>query len=258
MRILAITISFLLYTPALFAQFQPAGALGALAPANIAKPRPKPPFDLTGTWLHDNTFNPIQWRFSPPPGFKLTPEAQAIYDEARKAQGEGKVYHDDIGQCWPSGLPILMTRVWPIAMIQLPTAVFMIQELMNTMRVIYLDGREHTNPDIAVPSFNGESIGQWEKDALVVDTKYFVAEHHWIDSGVPASDALHIVERIRLINEGKTLEIEYTAQDPKIFEGEWKWTKRWQRVDERDIAEVECLPDLNDHMPTTHSNSNVR
>jgi hypothetical protein len=25
----------------------------ALSPANIAKPRPKAPFDLTGTWQHD-------------------------------------------------------------------------------------------------------------------------------------------------------------------------------------------------------------
>src|SRR5215475_15621573 len=81
----------------------PAVQLGALAPANLAKPRPKPPFDLTGTWQHsggpDNGF-----RFSPPSGFKLTPEAQKIYDDSRKAQAEGKVYHDDIGQCWPSGL----------------------------------------------------------------------------------------------------------------------------------------------------------
>jgi hypothetical protein len=239
------------------AQFQPQGALGALAPANIAKSRPKPSFDLTGTWLHgggaDNNF-----RFAPPAGFKLTPEAQVHYDAARKAQAEGKVYHDDIGQCWPSGLPIMMTRVWPIAMIQLPTMVLMIQELMNTMRFIYLDGRPHTDPDIAVPSFNGESIGHWEKDTLVVDTKYFVADHHWIDSGIPGSDALHIVERIRMINEGKTLEIEYTLTDPKSWEGDWKMTKRWQRVDERDIAEVHCLPDLNDHMPTTQSKSNVR
>src|SRR5499426_3295753 len=199
--------------PDVSAQFQAPGRLGALAPENLAKPRQKPPFDLTGLWLHgggpDNNF-----RFAPPPGFKLTSAAQVHYDAARKAQAEGKVYHDDIGQCWPSGLPILMTRVWPIAMIQLPTAVYMIQELMNTMRVIYLDGREHTDPDIAVPSFNGESIGHWEKDALVVDTKYFVPDHHWIDSGIPASDALHIVERIKLIEDGKAMSIEYTFSDP--------------------------------------------
>jgi len=43
---------------------------------------------------------------------------------------------------------------------------------------------------------------------------------------------------------GKTLEIEYTFSDPKSWEGEWKSTKRWQRVDDRDIAEVECLPEI--------------
>ena len=50
--------------------------VGALAPANIAKPRPKPPFDLTGTWFID--FNsPNSWRFGPPPpANKLTPQAQ--------------------------------------------------------------------------------------------------------------------------------------------------------------------------------------
>src|SRR6266581_2850591 len=99
-----VTFSFMAAVSDLSAQFQAPGALGALAPANIAKPRPKPPFDLTGTWLHgggaDNGF-----RFAPPAGFKLTPQAQLIYDAARKAQSEGKVYHDDIGQCWPSGLP---------------------------------------------------------------------------------------------------------------------------------------------------------
>ena len=86
----ALTVAFtvIAVVPDLKAQFQPQGALGALAPANIAKPRPKPPFNLTGTWLHgggaDNNF-----RFAPPAGFKLTPAAQRVYDEARKAQAEG-------------------------------------------------------------------------------------------------------------------------------------------------------------------------
>jgi hypothetical protein len=234
----------------------PAPPTSALAPANLAKARPKAPFDLTGVWLHaggpGNGF-----RFSPPPGFKLTPEAQVHYDAAQKAQKEGKVYRDDIGQCWPAGLPVIMTRVWPIAMMQYPTAIYMVSEFMNSLRVVYFD-RPHSDPDIVVPSFNGESIGAWEKDTLVIDTKYFVGHHHWIDSGIPASDALHIVERIKMINDGKTLEIEYTLADPKSWEGEWKMTKRWNRVDDRDIAEVSCLPDLNDHMPSTHSKDNVR
>ena len=232
-------------------------ALGALAPANLAKPRPKPPFDLTGVWLHGGGQN-NGFQFSPPPGFKLTPAAQVHYDAAQKARAEGKVYRDDIGQCWPAGLPVIMTRVWPIAMMQYPTAIYMVSEFMNSLRVIYTDGRQHTDPDVVVRSFNGESIGTWEKDALVVDTKYFVDHHHWIDNGIPATDALHIVERMKLVNDGKTLEIEYTLEDPKSWEGQWKMTKRWQRTDDRDIAEVSCLPDLNDHMPSTHSRDNVK
>jgi hypothetical protein len=243
--------------PNVHAQFQPPGSLGALAPANMAKPRPKAPFDLTGMWLHAQAAD-NDWRFPPPAGAKMTPDAQKHFDAAAQAAKEGKVYHDDIGQCWPAGVPLIMTRVWPIAMIQLPTAVYMISEFMNSLRVIYTDGRAHTDPDIAIGTFNGESIGKWEGDTLVVDTKYFAPDHHWVNSGVPASDQLHVIERIRMINEGKTLSIEYAMTDPKSWEGEWKWTKRWNRVDDRDIAEVECLPDLNEHMPTTHSNANVR
>ena len=77
----------------------PAAPTGALAPANLAKPRPKAPFDVTGVWLHGGGPN-NSFRFSPPAGFKLTPAAQVHYDAARKAQAEGKVYRDDIGQCW--------------------------------------------------------------------------------------------------------------------------------------------------------------
>jgi hypothetical protein len=236
----------------------PPPPLGALAPVNLAKPRPQPPFDLTGTWFIDQRNSENTWRFNPTGPFKLTPAAQMQYDAAKKAQAEGKVYRDDIGQCWPAGLPIIMTRVWPIAMIQKPTAIYMISGFMNSLRIVYIDGRGHSDPDIVVPSFNGESVGTWEGDTLVVDTKYFVDDHHWIDTGIPASDQLHIVERIKLVNNGNTLEIAYTLTDPKNWEGDWKVTKRWTRVDDTDIAEVSCLPDLNQHMPSTQSTDNVR
>jgi hypothetical protein len=236
----------------------PAPQIGALAPENLNKPRPKPPFDITGTWLHafsrDNPFT-----FGPPPGFKLTAEAQVQYDAAKKARAEGKAYHDDIGACWPAGMPLIMTRVWPIAMVQKPTVIYMISGFMNSVRIIYLDGRKHTDTDIIIPSFNGESIGHWDGDALVVDTVGFVNDHHWLDNGIPLSDQTHMMERMTMLDGGKTLQIEYTISDPKDWVGEWKWTKRWKRQDETDITEASCLPDLNAHMPSVTSKSvNIR
>ena len=148
--------SLVLLTPvAVLAQAAGAPApLSALNPANLAKARSKAPFDLTGTWLHDNRGGANSWKFVPQ-NFKLTPQAQEHYDAGQKATKEGKVYRDDIGQCWPAGMPLIMTRVWPIAMIQLPTAIYMTSAFMNSLRIIYLDGRPHSNPDIVVPSFNG-------------------------------------------------------------------------------------------------------
>lgn len=73
-------LSLLISTPTLYAQ-NPEG-LSALAPENLAKERPEPPFDITGAWLHQ--FGESE-RFDPPEGFVLTPEAQVHYDAAPQA-----------------------------------------------------------------------------------------------------------------------------------------------------------------------------
>jgi hypothetical protein len=235
---------------------KPPVQLGALAPQNLAKPRPKPPFDLTGTWFVDLSGG-LSFRFGPPyPKFK--PLAQAELDAGLKATAEGHAYKDYIGQCYPAGLPMIMTRVWPIAMVQLPTVIYMVSGFENAFRAIYLDGRPHMDPDLVVRSFNGESIGHWEGDTLVVDSNAFIPENHTIDLGIPISDQFHTVERIRLLNKGQTLEIEYIMTDPKNWDGEWKSLHRWKRVDDQDITEVECTPDLDTHLPATQSKLNIR
>jgi hypothetical protein len=230
------------------------GYYGALAPQNLAKPRPKPPFDLTSTWFVDlrRAFN--DFRFGPPyPEFYEA--GQKAMREAAEAQKKGERYRDSIGQCYPAGMPMIMTRVWPISMVQLPTVIYMMFGFTNSLRIIYLDGRKHSDPDIVVPTYNGESIGRWEKDTLVVHTKYFETNEHWIDSGLPISDAFEIVERMKLKEDGKILEIEYTMTDPKNWKGEWRNTKRWMRMDYSDIPEVECLPNLNKNLPSTAEGS---
>ena len=245
--------------PAAAAPAAPAEPLSALAPENLAKPRPKAPFDLTGNWfIHGGVQG---WLFGRTPEVlpKLTPQAQKHFDAYNAAVKDGKVYRDDIGKCWPAGMPIIMTRVWPIAMIQLPTAIYMISEFMNSLRIIYLDGRQHTDPDIVVRTFNGESIGRWEGDTLVVDTRNFTdLDKHWVDQGIPASKDFRMIERYRLINNGSVLEGQWTLIDPQNWEGEWKGTRRWNRVNDHDIQEVECLPDLNEHLQSTSSSVHVK
>jgi hypothetical protein len=229
--------------------------LSALAPENLAKKRPKAAFDLTGTWFVDT--KKASFKFGPPYP-KFLPEAQKEYDAGVKATAEHRAYKDYIGQCYPAGMPMIMTRVWPIAMVQLPTVIYMVSGFENAFRAIYLDGRPHTDPDLVVRSFNGESIGHWEGDTLVVDTNAFTPEHHTIDVGIPISDQFHMVERLRLLDKGQSLEIAYTMTDPKMWEGEWKSLHYWRRVDDQDITEVECLPDLDQHLPATQSKLNVR
>ena len=120
--------------------------LNALAPANLGFPRAEAPFDLTGTWTTNFRWPENEatggYEFFPLP--KLKPEAARIYAEKQKAFAEGKAYRDDAGLCFPPGMPRLMTRVWPLMIMQYPTVIVMISGFDNGLRLIYLDGREHT------------------------------------------------------------------------------------------------------------------
>ena len=223
---------------------------GAGAGEYRQEPRPAPPFDLTGTWFVDLREGFNKFLFGPPyPPFHDA--AKQAIAEADAAAAKGETYRDAIGQCYPPGMPMIMTRVWPHAFIQLPTAIYMISGFNNAVRTIFLDGRDFTDPDLVVPSYNGESIGKWEGDTLVVTTRYFETENHWIDRGLPISDDFQIVERIKLIEGGTVMQVEYTLTDPQNWDGEWKNTKRYVRADHTDINESHCILQYNEHLPGT-------
>ncbi len=226
------------------------GYFGALAPQNLHKPRPRAPFDLTGAWFINLRHAFSDFMFGPPyPEFG--PEGKKALAEAAEARTKGVPYRDSIGACFPAGMPMITTRVWPIGMIQLPTAIWVTYAFTNSFRVIYLDGRKFTDPDLAIYSYNGESIGHWEGKTLVVHTRYIEPMEHYIDAGIPISDQFEITERFSVLDEGRTMQVEFIMTDPKMWKGEWRSTKRWIRKDYSDIPEVECLPSLNQHLPST-------
>lgn len=221
------------------------GQLGALAKENLEKKRPPAPVDFTGTWNIDMS----TWQFQPPK--TLLPKYQTMRERALQAKNDGLVFNNDVGQCWPPGVPLMMNRVWPINIIQLPTSIIIISNFENQIRWVYMDGRSHSDPELYVPSYNGESIGHWEGNTLVVETKNYEADHHWITDGIPVSYDFKTIERFSLNDEGTQLSIEYQMTDPNIWKGDWASTKRYQRQSKVDFLEVHCLPNTNDGIITT-------
>ena len=71
------------------------------------------------------------------------------------------------------------------------------------------------------PGPNGDAIGRWEGDTLVVDVANFNGQA-WLDrAGNFHSEALHVVERYTRIDSG-TMTYEATIEDPKVFTRTWK------------------------------------
>jgi hypothetical protein len=130
--------------------------------------------------------------------------------------------------CLPSGVPaFLQAVVEPIQFMQTPKQVTMVFSGDAQVRRIYLDVPHSENPK---PSWNGESVGHYEGDTLVVDT-IGLHDKSFIDSfRTPHTGKLHVVERYRLVDDGKTLEVTFRIDDPDTFYQPWTAMARLRRV----------------------------
>jgi hypothetical protein len=87
----------------------------------------------------------------------------------------------------------------------------MIQSYDSQVRHIYLDCRARGE---VKPSWYGESVGHYEGDTLVVDT-IGLSDKTFVDAyRTPHSDKLHVIERWKLAQDGKGLEVTVTVDDP--------------------------------------------
>ncbi|MEM7503411.1 MAG: DUF6152 family protein [Pseudomonadota bacterium] len=224
---------------------------GALDPDNLAKSRPAAPFDLTGTWAFRGE---DEWRanygsyeFKPHPEF--TEKGKKTYAEYLSYARAGRRYREPTAECYPAGMPRLMNRYGSLMMMQYPTAIFMVSRLNNEYRAIWLDGRAREPEASRDPNWNGESIGRWEGDTLVVETTGFTDENHLIQQGVFTGDQLKIIEKISVINDGNTMVMEYIMTDPEHWIGEWRHVKFRDRILRADVREATCLPADNELLP---------
>ena len=146
-----------------------------------------------------------------PPGPQLTPPYAKRYAEWLKKAADGKQEPDSVTRCLAFGFARFGTM--PVEIIQTPGQITMNLGVLHDIRRIYLDGVGHTIG--ADPSFNGDSVGHWEGDTLVVETNNIRAGT--LDRfGIPYSDKMTAIEKIRRVSPTR-LEIETTLTDPEAF-----------------------------------------
>jgi len=117
----------------------------------------------------------------------------------------------------PTPATIVTTNLYPleIRMDAAARTVSIRSEFFDERRTVYLDGREH--PDARERFHSGYSIGRWETDTLVVDTRNFADHRSPYQTGVPSGARKRVVERYRLTGDGTRVVVEFTLEDPEYL-----------------------------------------
>jgi hypothetical protein len=173
------------------------------------------------------------------------PWAKALVDS--RADGSHAREESD-ANCLPQGIPKIAAAPAPWKIIQSSGTIVILHEAFNLWRQVFLDGRQFAE-DLN-PSWLGYSIGKWDGDTLVVDSKGFNGKT-WLDqTGKPTTEALHVTERYRRKNFG-TMEIQITIDDPKAYTKPWTATEEFRMVLNTDLLEFICNENNRDlvHLP---------
>jgi hypothetical protein len=235
-----LALAILLVVPSMLVAQQPAAKTGS-APA-----------DLSGVWNVQGGPNAryLSYTFSKDEP-SMTPWAEERFKANKPSFGPRAVEdsNDPVNPttvsatgCFPPGTPRIFLQPFPMEIVQTPGRVLMIFEFGHYIRQIFTDGRPHNTALGA--TWMGDSIGKWEGDTLVVDTIGF-NDKTWLDrGGHPHSDALHVVERIRRVDD-KTMQNDITIEDPKAYTKPWGGQIRFALHPTWNITEMICEDNVN-------------
>jgi hypothetical protein len=137
------------------------------------------------------------------------------------ADQAGNLFANSAALCLPQGVPYMIFGAveGPIQIFEEQGQVSLITEEGAEIWDIYLNQQHPPREDIE-PTYHGDSVGHWEGDTLVIDTLGLNTKTTLDQVGMPHSDAMHVITRVRR-TDADTLEFLVTIDDPKTFSGPW-------------------------------------
>jgi hypothetical protein len=187
-------------------------------------------------------------------GDYTNPILQPHAAHAVRTQGENELSNGPAptpsNQCWPGGVPFVLYNIG-MQMVQQSDKITILYSNDHEVRRVRLNDQ---HPAVVTPSWYGDSVGHYEGDTLVVDTVGVkVGPFAMVDMyGTPHTQALHVVERYRLLDadaareaedrgeknnfrlpnsdpgfapdrnyKGKGLALQFTVEDDAVFTTPW-------------------------------------
>ena len=137
--------------------------------------------------------------------------AKAAYDPLSDENPEATC----VGRPTPAALVSTSLYLMEIDIREDERSVVLRSEYFDEVRTVHMDGREH--PDSSERFVTGHSIGWWEGDTLVVDTRNFKDHRSPYQVGVPSGGQKHVVERYTLTGDGAHIDLEFLLEDPEYL-----------------------------------------
>lgn len=204
--------------------------------------------DLRGVWMPpyvpDMTLNRRDQRGYAEPPFSPgdTPQVrQALYAEGNRAElpftpwglQEWSAYDaasgDYTGSCFPFGLQRSLNAPYPFQIMQDDRHVAFLFEINTWHHVVPLT-TEFPRLTAEHPTWYGYSIGRWDGDTLVVETRGFNGYTRLDTVGHPHSDALHLTQTFRRLDAAR-MAYTVTVRDPKTYTRAWSNERTFTRLD---------------------------
>jgi hypothetical protein len=182
-----------------------------------------PAYDWSGIYTRSKgalQFDPDLSMAEGPRTAQLTPEARQVVEAKAAHLKETGGEYDPISDCRPPGTPRWFTEPFLHEFMIAPRQTLLINEMVNDVRRVYTDGREHTTDEDAYASWNGDTVGFWDGDILVTHTKYLMSGQYQRGVQPNYSDQVTTVERWHK-TDPKTLQVDVWVYDPPNLAKPW-------------------------------------
>jgi len=208
----------------------------------------------------------------------LKPEAAEILKQRSAMIASGRNFPDPSNHCGPYSPPFVFAMQLGLQVVQTKNQITFLYNQDDQVRRIRMNAR---HPAKVSPTAMGDSVGHFEGDTLVIDTVGIKVGPFTVTDrfGTPQSEAMHVVERYRLIDArearaaadlhekidgrlgaGRTtdpapgtkgLQLQLTIEDPKYFTSPWFAQVTYQRSPQEWQEQV-CAENFHEYYGENH------